>query len=81
VTVTAAAQAGSASSHGMGAGATSAKAGGGPAQPAAASDSGDSNGLSIAALVVGGLGLLLGGGAFGMARRRSGKASGGPVMA
>jgi uncharacterized protein len=81
VTVTATAPAGAASSHGMGMGATSAKAGGGPAQPAAASGSGDSNDLSIAALVVGGLGLLFGGGALGMARRRSGKSSGGPVMA
>jgi uncharacterized protein YcnI len=43
---------------------------GGPAQPAAASDAGDADGLSIAALVAGGLGLLFGGGAFASSRRR-----------
>jgi periplasmic copper chaperone A len=70
VTVTAASKASgaAASTHaGMGAGATSAKAG--PTQPAAATDSGN-DGLSIAALVAGGLGLLLGGGAFAASRRR-----------
>jgi uncharacterized protein YcnI len=44
----------------------------GSAQPAAASSDGGSEGLSIAALIVGGLGLLFGGGAFALSRRRDG---------
>jgi periplasmic copper chaperone A len=42
------------------------------ARPAAASSDDHSEGLSIAALIVGGLGLILGGGAFAMSRRRTG---------
>ncbi|MEA2248911.1 MAG: hypothetical protein QOH46_3440 [Solirubrobacteraceae bacterium] len=83
VTVTAAAQAGAASSTGhsaMGAAAGGASDTATPKPAAAATDSGDSNGLSIAALVVGALGLLLGGGALGVARRRTG-ARRGPVTA
>jgi uncharacterized protein len=79
VTVTAAAKVAASSSH-PGMGATSATNAGGPSQPAAVADAGDSNGLSIAALVVGALGLLLGGGALGASRRRSGARSG-PVTA
>jgi uncharacterized protein len=62
----------SASTHaGMGAGAAGANGNGGSAQPAAAvSQDGGSDGLSIAALVIGGLGLLFGGGAFLASRRR-----------
>jgi periplasmic copper chaperone A len=72
VTITAAKASGAAASmhKGMGAAATSAK--GGPTQPAAATSNGGSDGLSIAALVAGGLGLLLGGGAFAASRRRTG---------
>jgi periplasmic copper chaperone A len=83
VTVTGAAAGAAASTHsGMATGATSGSSKVGPAQPAAAADSGDSNGLSIAALVVGALGLLFGGGALAMARRRSGgPSSRGPVTA
>ena len=64
----------SASTHaGMGAGAPGATGNGGSAQPAAAvSDDGGSDGLSIAALAVGLLGLVFGGGAFLASRRRSG---------
>jgi uncharacterized protein len=69
VTVTAAAQAGGAPVK-TGSGAGAAPASGGPPQPAA-SDAGDSNGLSIAALAVGALGLLFGVGAFAATRRRS----------
>jgi len=70
VTVTAASTGAAASSgihHGAGAGAASS------AQPptATASD-GSSNGLSIAALAIGALGLLFGGGAFLASRRRDG---------
>jgi periplasmic copper chaperone A len=70
VTVTAAPAAGAAASasHGSGAGATGAGQNGGTAQPAAAT-SDDSNGLSIAALVVAALGLLFGGAALLVARR------------
>ena len=69
VTVTSAkAQAAAASmSHGSAAGMAS-SGGSGPSQPAASS--GDSNGLSIAALAVGALGVLFGGGALAMSRRR-----------
>jgi uncharacterized protein YcnI len=74
VTVTAAAQAGAAAAgthHGSGAGAAS--GGSPPSQPAtAASDDGGSDGLSIAALAIGALGLLFGGGAFLASRRRDG---------
>jgi periplasmic copper chaperone A len=77
VTVTAAAAQGaaaSASTHaGMGAGASGANGNGGSAQRAAGvSDDSGSNGLSIAALAVGVLGLLFGGGAFLASRRRGG---------
>jgi uncharacterized protein len=70
VTITAAKASGAAASThaGMGAGATSAKAG--PTQPAAATTDSGNDGLSIAALVAGALGLLLGGGAFAASRRR-----------
>jgi periplasmic copper chaperone A len=74
VTVTApAAQAGTASAahKDMAAPAASSKAGGGPAAPAAASSGSDSEGLSIAALAVGALGLLFGGGALAATRRRT----------
>jgi periplasmic copper chaperone A len=72
VTVTAAPAAGAAASASHGAGAGAMGAGdSGTAHRAAATD-GDSNGLSIAALVAGGLGLLLGGGALAATRRRSG---------
>jgi uncharacterized protein len=69
VTVVAAQTSGAAASasHGSGAGATGA-GDSGPAQPAAAS-SDDSDGLSIAALVAGALGLLFGGGALAASRR------------
>jgi uncharacterized protein len=72
VTVTAAAAADS--QAGSSAGAASSRGGGTAAQPAAAttSDDGGSNGLSIAALAVGVLGLLFGGGAFMASRRRDG---------
>jgi uncharacterized protein YcnI len=75
VTVTAASTGAAASvgaHHGGGAGASS--GGGASAQPAAAASSADggSNGLSIAALAVGVLGLLFGGGAFLASRRRDG---------
>ncbi|MEA2284050.1 MAG: hypothetical protein QOJ21_93 [Solirubrobacteraceae bacterium] len=69
VTAAASGAAASADHGGMGGAAASADRGG-PAQPAAASDAGDGNGLSIAALVAGGLGLLLGGGALASTRRR-----------
>jgi uncharacterized protein YcnI len=73
VTVTAATMQGAAAAAGthagMGAGASGANTGGGSAQPAAASDNG-SNGLSIAALGVGVLGVLFGGGALVASRRR-----------
>jgi periplasmic copper chaperone A len=73
VTVTAAPAAGAAASTGHGSGAGAAGAGdSGPAQPAAASDDGGSDGLSIAALVAGALGLLFGGGALAASRRSSG---------
>jgi uncharacterized protein len=70
VTVTAAQASGAAASahHGAGAGATSADSG--PTQSAAATADSGNDGLSIAALVAGGLGLLLGGGAFAASRRR-----------
>src|SRR4051794_37147842 len=70
VTVTAAAQAAAASANrtGTGAGATSAS-NGGPSHPAAPASSAG-NGLSIAALAIGGLGLPLGGGALAPSRRR-----------
>jgi uncharacterized protein len=72
VKVIAAKAAAASDGHGA-AGAATAADGAGPSQPAAAaSGSDDGNGLSIAALVVGGLGLLLGGGAFASARRHSG---------
>jgi periplasmic copper chaperone A len=57
-------------SHGSGAGATGA-GDSGPSQPAASTE-GDSDGLSIAALVAGALGLLFGGGALAASRRRGG---------
>jgi uncharacterized protein YcnI len=73
VSVTGAQGSGAAASAGHGAGAGAAATGdSGPAQPAAASTDGDSNGLSIAALIAGGLGLLLGGGALATTRRRAG---------
>jgi uncharacterized protein YcnI len=75
VTVTAAAKAAAASAAGHeGMGGTITKSSGGPAQPAASAgaDSGDSTGLSIAALAIGGLGLLFGGGALATTRRRNG---------
>jgi uncharacterized protein len=70
VTAAAAGAAASAGHAGMGA-AAPAKGGMGTPKPAGAGVS-DSNGLSIAALVVGGLGLLFGGGALRVSRRRSG---------
>jgi uncharacterized protein YcnI len=75
VTVTAAAAQGAAAAAGthagMGAASAAANTGGGSAQPAAAtSHDGGSDGLSIAALAIGVLGLLLGGGAFVASRRR-----------
>jgi len=70
VTVTSAKKAAAASSTGTAAGANA--GGNGPSQPASSSSSNDSNGLSIAALVVGALGLLAGGAAFLTTRRRSG---------
>jgi periplasmic copper chaperone A len=72
VTVTAAAKAGAAkatSHNGMGAATAQS---GGPTQPAAAQGSGsDGKVLSIAALALGGLGLLCGGGALAATRRRT----------
>jgi uncharacterized protein YcnI len=57
-----------------GAPATAARPAGPAAQPAAAPASDDgTNAVSIAALVAGGLGLLLGGGAFAASRRRTGR--------
>ena len=70
VTVTSAKKAAAASSTGTAAGTNA--GGNGPSQPASSSSSNDSNGLSIAALVVGALGLLAGGAAFLTTRRRSG---------
>jgi len=71
VTVTAAPASGAAaSSHRSGA--TPAGGHNDPAKPAAASTDGDSDGLTIAALIAGGLGLVLGGGALAMTRRRNG---------
>jgi uncharacterized protein YcnI len=84
VTVTAAAaQGAAASTHaGMGAGAASAGGNGGSAQNAAAtSHDGGSDGLSIAALAVGALGLLFGGGAFAASRRRTATAGRAPAAA
>ena len=77
VTVTAAAAQGaaaSASTHGsVGGGASGAEANGGSVQPAGAvSDDGGSDGLSIAALAVGLLGVLFGSAAFLASRRRGG---------
>jgi uncharacterized protein YcnI len=76
VTVTAAAAQGAAASAthgGMGADASNAKTGGGSAQPAAVASHDDgSDGLSIAALGIGALGLLFGGGALLASRRRGG---------
>jgi periplasmic copper chaperone A len=71
VTVVAAQASGAAASasHGMSGGAA-ASGDSGPAQPAAAANDGGSDGLSIAALIAGGLGLLFGGGALGASRRR-----------
>jgi periplasmic copper chaperone A len=69
VSVTGAQAQGAAASHGS-AGGAAASSDNGPAQPAASST--DSNGLSIAALVVGGLGLLFGGAALALSRRRPG---------
>jgi uncharacterized protein YcnI len=71
VSVTAAQASGApASSHGSGAAAASSH--NDPAQPVSASTDGDSDGLTIAALVAGGLGLALGGAALAMSRRRTG---------
>ncbi len=74
VTVTGAQASGAAASHGSAGAAASGHSD--PAQPAAASTAastdGDSDGLSIAALIAGGLGLVLGGGALAMTRRRNG---------
>ena len=70
VTVTSAKKAAAASSTGTAAGTNA--GGNGPSRPASSSSSNDSNGLSIAALVVGALGLLAGGAAFLTTRRRSG---------
>jgi len=69
VTITAAQASGAAAAvhTGMGAAATSKS---GPTQPATASTGSGNDGLSIAALVAGALGLLLGGGAFAASRRR-----------
>ena len=71
VTVLAAQASGAeASSHGSGAAPASGHSD--PAKPAAAAADGDSDGLTIAALIAGGLGLVLGGGALAMTRRRNG---------
>jgi uncharacterized protein len=82
VTVTAAPKAaGAASAHsGTGAAAGGASDMGTPRPAAAASGSGGSDGLSIAALIVSALGLVLGGGALGVSRRRS-RTRRGPVTA
>jgi uncharacterized protein len=69
VTVTAAKAQGAAASASHGAmGGAASSSDNGPAQPAAASN-GSSDGLSIAALVVGALGLVFGGGALALSRR------------
>jgi uncharacterized protein YcnI len=68
VTVTAAAKAAAASTHTSAGAAAPSASNGGPSAPASSSSSSD--GLSIAALAVGALGLLFGGGALASIRRR-----------
>jgi periplasmic copper chaperone A len=73
VTVTGAAHGAAASATGSGTGASAPTSG--PTRPAASGGDSGSDGLSLAALVVGGLGLLLGGLALAASRRRTDRTS------